>query len=433
MHSKYAFYLFCFIIWFAPIPLGANRPWAWGLVEFLICINTIYVCFCHSFNQFFKQIKKIRTILYVIICVQLWVFMQWLGAIYPSWSFLHSLDPSQTEIALIKGISYCLFIINLALLVDRPERLKQLSVLIIFSGLTQALYGIYLQYSGWESSFLGFDVSDRATGTFVYKNHLANYLLLCSSIAVGYLVGSLEGVQVDSNRQKLVVIIETMFSSKWMLRISIIIMVVALIMTRSRMGNSAFFVSLLIASLIALILMKKPPNTLKWLVLSLVALDIAIVGSYFGVEKVKDRLAATSFQSEARDDVVFDSIPYISEYALTGSGAGSFYSTFPRYQTTHYSGFYDHAHNEYVQFYAELGLIPSLLLFALVISVVWNSLKTMRQSRNKFKQGLALGALMACIGMFMHASVDFVLQDVAIVLLFLTILCIPNLFVSKKI
>lgn len=422
MRSKYAFYLLCFILFFSPIPLGANRPWAWGLIEVLIALNTILVCYTHSFTNIFEQLKKVKVILTIIFIVQSWVFLQWLGGVTSNLSPLLSLDPSQTEIALIKGMTFCLFIINLAVLVNTKQRIKILCWAIIFSGLFQASYAVLLQYSGWQTSLLGFKIGERATGSFVYQNHLANYLLLCLAVAIGYLIASLTGANEVSKRAKLTSIIETLLSPKWLIRISIIIMVVALIMTRSRMGNSAFFISLLASSLIALIIMKRPPNTLKWLILSLVALDMIIVGTYFGVEKVKERLQASSLQSETRDEVVVDSIPYIKDYWLIGSGAGSFYSTFLAYQSVPYSGFYDHAHNEYVQFAAEFGLIPSLILLALILYVIWNSLKTMRQSRHKFHQGLALGCLMACIGMLMHSTVDFVLQDFSIILILLSIL-----------
>jgi hypothetical protein len=58
----------------------------------------------------------------------------------------------------------------------------------------------------------------------------------------------------------------------------------------------------------------------------------------------------------------------------------------------------------------------------------------MRQSKRRFNQGLALGCLMASVGMLMHSSVDFVLQDFAIVIVYITILCIPFLLdsVHKK-
>jgi len=427
VRSKFAFYLLCFILFLSPIPLGANRPWAWGIIEVLIAINTLLACCCHSFKDVFTQLKKVKVILGVIFTVQIWVFLQWIGAATPHLSPLASLDPSQTEIALIKGITFCLFVINLAVLINNKQRVKQLCWAIMLTGLFQACYAIFLHYSGWQTSLLGFQIGDRVTGSFVYHNHLANYLLLCLTVAIGYLIGSLTGIDAATHRAKLVTVIETLLSSKWIVRISIIIMVVALIMTRSRAGNSAFFISLLVSSSIALLVMKRPPNTLKWLIASLIILDLLFVGTYFGVDKLKERFEGNSFNTGGRGDVVRDSIPFIEDVWLNGSGAGGFYSRFLQYQTIEYQGFYDHAHNEYVQFLTEFGLLPSLMLFALVLIVIWNSLKTMRTSRSRFNRGLALGCLMACIGMIMHASADFVLQNVAIVLLFLTILSLPML------
>jgi putative inorganic carbon (HCO3(-)) transporter len=433
VRSKHAFYLLCFILFFSPIPLGANRPWAWGLIEVLIAINTIMICYTHSFQNVFSQLKKVKVVLGVIVAVQLWVFLQWLGSVAPSFSPLLSLDPSQTEIALIKGITFCLFIVNLAALVNNQQRIKILCWAIMLSGLFQATYAIFLQYSGWQSSPFGFRISHRATGSFVYWNHLANYLLLSLSISVGYLIGSLTGVTAISRRAKLASLIEALLSPKWMMRVGIIIMVVALIMTRSRMGNSGFFISLLITSVVALIIMKRPPNTLKWLIVSLVVLDLVIVGTYFGVDKVKERLQATSFQAETRDDVVRDSIPFITDVWKTGTGAGSFYSSFLQYQTTEYEAFYDHAHNEYVQFLTEFGLIPSLMLFCMMLYVIYLSLMLIRNSNSKFNRGIALGCLMAFVGMLLHTTVEFVLQNVSIVLVLLSLLVLPFLLKIKKV
>ncbi|WP_435234250.1 O-antigen ligase family protein [Psychromonas sp. PT13] len=326
-----------------------------------------------------------------------------------------------------------MFIINFSFVVDSTKRIRQLCWVIITAGLTQAIYAIFLQYSGWESSLLGLNIGDRASGSFVYQNHLANYLLLCLSIAIGYLIGSLEGVKATTNKQKLVSIIETLLSTKWVIRIAIIIMVVALIMTRSRMGNSAFFVSLLVSSVLALLLMKRPPNTLKWLIVSLIALDMVIVGTYFGVDKVKERLEATSFQSETRDNVVEDAMPYIKDYFIIGSGAGTFYSTFLQYQSKVYNDFYDHAHNEYVQFIVEFGVIPSFLMFYMILIIFWRAIKFLRQSNNNLSKGISIGTLMSCCCMIIHATVDFILQDFAIAILFITVLSLFSVMRSDKV
>ncbi len=139
-------------------------------------------------------------------------------------------------------------------------------------------------------------------------------------------------------------------------------MIIALILTRSCMGNSAFFIALAVGSLFAFFFYKHKPKNMRLLIISFFILDLILVGSIFGVEKAKQRLEETNLASETRDEVVRDSLPIIKDYTLTGTGGGSFYSTFPGYHPEPYSGFYDHAHNDYIQFAVELGLPATIML-----------------------------------------------------------------------
>nr|WP_306287917.1 hypothetical protein [Pseudoalteromonas sp. WY3] len=59
-----------------------------------------------------------------------------------------------------------------------------------------------------------------------------------------------------------------LLSSKIVLRVSLIIIIVALILTRSRMGNSAFFIALMVMSLLALFFTDKSPKRLNTLLLA---------------------------------------------------------------------------------------------------------------------------------------------------------------------
>ena len=98
----------------------------------------------------------------------------------------------------------------------------------------------------------------------------------------------------------------------------LIIIIVALILTRSRMGNSAFFIALIIVSLLALFVYKQKPKAFKLLIVSFFIIDLIIIGAIFDVEKVKQRISETSLQSETRDEVVRDSIPLILDNPLLG-------------------------------------------------------------------------------------------------------------------
>ena len=96
------------------------------------------------------------------------------------------------------------------------------------------------------------------------------------------------------------------------------------------MGNGAFFNSLLITGLIAMLFSPsfRKPGVYS-LLISIIAIDIFLLGSWFGLEKVVKRMEQTSLVSESRDDVDQYMMPMIDDFGLTGTGAGTFYYAFP--------------------------------------------------------------------------------------------------------
>lgn len=424
--ERFAFYLLLFIIFILPLPLGSNRPWAWSIFEALVAVCSIMCVWSLTNESLIAGLKRQRVLIGLFVATQCYVAIQ----LIEFGDQPISVDPAQTQISLLKGICYCLFICCSAWLLSSSKRIKQYSLTIIITVFLQALYAIYLQFSGMEySPVFNYEIYERANGSFVYHNHLANYLLVGGALAIGLLISQLSRASTGDQSIKRLVIgaLEALMSSKWLIRVAIITIVVGLILTRSRMGNSAFFVSLLATAILALFLMKKPPPMLKWLIVSLVVIDVAIVGAMFGVDKVKERMDVTSFEGESRDDVVEMSIPLVQDVWLTGSGAGSFYSVFPQYHTDVIHLHYDHAHNEYLQFIIEYGITGTLLLGTAVLYSLYQALKALKSRSDPLSQGLAFGAVMAIVGMLMHITVDFPLQAPATTLNFIAMLVLARL------
>ena len=217
---------------------------------------------------------------------------------------------------------------------------------------------------------------------------------------------------------------QMILSPKMVIRLSLIMMIIGLILTRSRMGNSAFFFALASVSVFAFFFYNRKPKHLRLLIVSFFIVDLILIGTIFGVEKVKQRLAETSLASETRDEVVRDSLPIIADHPVFGMGGGSYYSSFPSYHPIQYSGFYDHAHNDYIQFAVELGVPITLMLGLMMFYCLWLALKTMVKRRTPLYQGVAFGCAMAIVHLLLHSTVDFSLQSPAIGLLFVSILCL---------
>ncbi len=421
--NRIIFVLLCCILIWAPVPLGSNRPWAWSLLELLIgSAFLLHLLQCWRTPQFVLLQRRYWWSVTPLLLLTIWLTLQR----FSPWPVLASADPYQTQVMLLKTVFFLLWFMLLLSYAQGHKRLRLLAIAIVIAGAIQAFYGVVLQLSAQElSPLIGMDEKHRARGSFVYQNHFANYLALSLSIAMGLLLSQLSSQRRYRDwRQLSREVLSSILSAKFMLRLAMVLMVVGLVMSRSRMGNAAFFTALIAISCLALWFYKRPPALLKPLVISILVLDMVLVGSLFGLEKLQQRYQDTSFTSEARDEVVRDSMPLLAQHGWTGSGGGTFYTVFPAVQPAPYGGFYDHAHNDYLQFAIELGVPMTILLLIWVSTLAWTAFQVMRRHEDKLLRGLCFGALMAFCHMALHSTVDFSLQAPANALLFLTVMAI---------
>ena len=439
---KIQFYCFLTLIFWVPIPLGSNRPWAWSIIEIVaFAILAFHLMISVKNNESFsKKLHHYKPLLLMFLVVQLWVIFQYIPlpdyilyfispnlldiySYFPEMNGTLSLDPGQTKVASFKGLAYfCIMLLSI-LLVTSEKRLKLMLSVMVLSGTFQAVYGSLQAMSGNKLSWvLEVSNSSIATGGFIYKNHFANFLLLCISIGIGLLVTYLSRQKLTTGRAKLRQLVSSLIDGKAVLRIALAIMVIGLVMSRSRMGNAAFFISMTFTGIFAFLYFKQRSKGLSILLISLFVIDTFILGSWFGLDKVKQRMEQTSLSNETRDEVNIYGLELIRKFPLTGTGAGSFYTAFPMVQKENLYIYYDHAHNDYLQFAVEYGLPITLLLATIVLWSLWHTSYAMRHRRNNLMKGTAFGCMMAIIGMLIHISVDFNLQAPANAVYFVLII-----------
>jgi O-antigen ligase len=449
--------LWLLIIWL-PLPLGSNRPWAWAIMEVWILSLSLFWLW-----KYFRDLVELTP----VFLKAKWIIMAWIvwlsylslqclplpyaivQQFSPQAAYFHTLglaattvgltenslpqrvtlsvDPHLTAMALLKSISYVLLFILILLLITQRRRLQWIAYALVFSGLFQAAYGSLMTLSGLEYGFFHkkFTYLGFTTGTFINRNHLAGYLEMCLSIGIGLLIAQLsDDYQATSWRQRLRSILGWLLSEKMRLRLYLGVMVIALVLTRSRMGNVAFFTSLLIAGVLGLILSRHATRTTVILLVSLIIIDIFIVGTWFGLDKVAQRLEQTRLVTESRDEVSRYALTYWQDYFWTGSGLGSFYAVFPHYRGMNLSGFYDHAHNDYLEFASETGLVGLILLGSIVLSSLGIALVAQYRRHNPLCRGMAFSVVMTIIAILIHSSVDFNLQIPANVATFVIILAL---------
>jgi hypothetical protein len=323
-HDNFIFYFFLATLIWAPIPLESNRAWSEILLRILIsCLSLLWsTLYLLNKTTLTNSFKKALPVTILFIASQVFLVYQIVNDI--------SIDNYSTQKELILGINL-VFIFALSLvLLNTSKRIKICIYVIVFSGLFQALYGSLMTLTGLEYTFflkketyLGV-----ATGTFINRNHLAGYLVICLSLGLGMMVATLNS-NADNFKNFLRQVSQAILSKKLILRISLIIMVVALVMTHSRMGNTAFFVSMGVIGTLAILLKKRSVGSTIILLVSLIIIDITVVGTFFGVDKVINRLENTSAKKETRDEVNQYSIKIIEKNLYFGTGAGPLPHRFP--------------------------------------------------------------------------------------------------------
>jgi len=138
-----------------------------------------------------------------------------------------------------------------------------------------------------------------------------------------------------------------------------------------------------------------------------------------------NRIESTGLDHETRDEVVQSVMQMIPDFWLAGTGAGTFAYVFPNYsQFT--GGFYDYAHNDYLQILVELGVIGCLPLAGLVMLGLLNGWKLLRGNDSKLLRGMGFASIMGTVSLLIHSTVDFNLQIPANILLFVALLTLPE-------
>jgi len=396
-----------------PLPVGSDRDWSAGLLVLVVSLLAGLRCLTHltAPRAIGQPLRTALPLFALLLLCQLWVAIQLGSGI--------SRDTGAGIQYLALGCAYSLLFLLIVDLFQTRKRLTLLLVVLICSGTFQAFYGTIMTLSGTEwlltgpkTAYLG-----NATGTYVNRNHLAGYLEMTLACGIGLLLALRDGRPFNRRR-----LMELMMGPKARLRLALVVMVIALVMTHSRMGNTAFVAALLILGTLFTLINPEHRKRNLLLLASLILIDLLVVSQFFGLDKLKDRLLATQFESqvvgdevvaranEQRDDIFGYALPMLEESPLGGIGAGAFETAFQRHPGADIKLHFDHAHNDFLQFAIEYGLIGTLPLVLFVLGAFTQSLKALWRRESWYRSGVGFGAAMGILALMIHSATDFNLQ-----------------------
>lgn len=443
------YFLFLVALVWAPLPFGSNHLWAWSLLEAWVLLTAAawLVLFAADRVELTNAFRRAWPVLVLFAGVIALVHLQLiplpptiLATLSPAAAEIHvatqsaptiTLDPAATRAAVLKTLTYGVLFAQTLLLVNSRARLRSLALVLVFCGVFQAAYGALMTLSGLEYGF--FVVKEHGegtvTGTFVNANHLAGYLEMCLGVGVGLMLADMSTRPAANFRESLRRVLAGLLGDQGRVRLLLVVMVIGIVLSKSRMGNVAFLSSLLVAGVLYAVLAKRFSTATLVFFVSVVLVDILIIGNYFGIDRVAQEIQQGMQLDSAvsgRDHrlvVAEDTLHIVGDFPLTGAGAGSFASIYPAYNggDTGFQ-FWKHAHNDFLQFAAEFGLAGFAMLGGIVLLSVWMAISAQVRRRDQMMRGMACGILMAMVAILIHSAVDFNLQIPANAATFVVIL-----------
>jgi len=112
-------------------------------------------------------------------------------------------------------------------------------------------------------------------------------------------------------------------------------------------------------------------------------------------------------QTDPRIFVWHDTLPLIREYLWLGCGLGGFEPGFMRHQTALANFLIGWAHNDYLQFLAELGLVGVLLITVFAAGILRQIFRGIAKLEDENRRLLVIACAGAFAAMLLHSLVDF--------------------------
>ena len=409
------------ILVLAPLPLGSNRPVFW--FSLAVVMNLLLLV-----RQFRPATRTVEAAGWVpgLMALLFFLLIHLIQLLPIGWLEGGALttDRSATVSALLQWETYAVFFFLLVSELRRVRSAARVGVAIVaVAALLAAFSLLNLVFGGvlWPFSAVSYGYS-AATGTYVNPNHFATLLIMAGPLAIGLLIrdlGHAWGLERHIRRRSASPIRLVTRANPFLLLAAFLILA-GLMATASRGAVGAFLAS---GFLVALLAPRLAGSRFKMLgLLALVTVAAVLVAQLLGFGGLERKLLHPGGVL-VRLELWEQSLALAKDYPLLGSGGGSYRWVFPEFKQEALGiWIFDHAHNEYLEWlveYGVIGILPLLLFFAVVLRRgYWLVAAPRTEGRGP---GMSPFLLWAVVAALLHAVVDFGLHMPANMLVLLAI------------
>jgi hypothetical protein len=420
-----------FVIGTIPLLFAAVQPWVWPIYSLLIIASFLLILWQDQ-NQRSWMSNKIAiftlvTFFLITLCQYLPLPAYLLSLLSPfryeslstsnrllgdslSWQSL-SYSPLVSFAWWTFLISASMFFFVLKYFCRSRRSIKLLIQLMIALAILEAIYGL-IQALIPSLGVLWVDYIEvglgNARGTFINRNHFAGFIEMVWPVALGYTLAlGYRGKEI--NLRKLLA--SDRLNKQILIMLGIVLMLLALLLSRSRAGITSAFIGFLTFSLLTRFAHKRLPRGF-WIVGGAIVFLIFLYGIKIGFDPIIERFLKIGGRIGAGDsrlDIWMDSLVILKDHPL-GIGLGNFKNVFPVYNLSNMS------ETRYI-------LISGFFIF---LGKSFSKIKQMKSHHDPLRFFVAVGALSGLVSIAFHSFFDFNLHMPANLIYFVTLMAIVH-------
>ncbi len=322
-----------------------------------------------------------------------------------------SLDPHATRGAFLRAAFYLVMFLLVRNATPSPLPAPAVALALVIVGTLDAGYGL-VEYLSRHQQIFGYVkkyYTDSVTGTYINRNHFAGLMELALPVGLGLALSLRRGGPRSSHRRSLREILlryaQPQGAQGSLLILACAVMATGLLLSFSRAGILLGLLGLGLTTILA----RPASRPLRRALPLLVVLAAAAIPAYLaGTARIAERYGALAVDVEregGRLPIWRQTLRLGSRFPLVGAGYGSFETVFPAYHPPR-TAWYDHAHSDYLELFAETGwtgLALVLVGIGACLAGAWRGLRTALPRDRALLAGLT-GGMAALLA---HGLVDF--------------------------
>jgi len=422
--QKTLYYLILFILIFSVLFRAGNRPLPMMILE-IAAVGLLLICFLKPASEYILPLGL--KILLLVMCVfpllyliplpwEIWtslpgrdLYVDTLQLFDTSNAFrATSIYPLKTQLswlALLPPVA--IFIASLRL---TSSQIQTLVFVIIGVAVFEAVLGLIQFGDGVTSRFHLNNpyASGSASGTYANRNHLAGLLEMVLPIGLGLLA-----ISVGRTRTEL------HYHRSWRARIAslsgwhtnkavvyafvCILILLGLIFTQSRSGVALAMLGVFLS---AVAYSRRLGGTNVFGVIGSFFAVVTAIAIEIGLAPLLQRFSVDHL-ANLRFTIFSNTIEGIGTFFPIGSGPGTYPFIYPRFQSIEEIAFINHAHNDYLEWMMEGGLVAGLLIIACLWLYFRHWPKVWSKGYWSTFQFIKVGAGIGLFLMMLHGLTDF--------------------------